>query len=45
MHIENKKVDIDHYNRKLKEHEDKRLSTNERMKYWTEYIAQNQENG
>ena len=45
MHIENKKVDIDHYNHKLKEHEDKRLSTNERMKYWTEYIAQNQENG
>jgi hypothetical protein len=38
MHIENKKVDIDHYNRKLKEHEDKRLSTDERMKYWTEYI-------
>ena len=30
-------VDIEHYVEKLKEHEEKRLSFNERMAYWEQY--------
>lgn len=30
-------IDIEHYVAKLKEHEAKRLSSNERMKYWEKY--------
>ena len=30
-------VEIKHYVEKLKEHEEKRLSFNERMAYWEEY--------
>ena len=32
-----KTVEIKHYVEKIKEHEDLRLSFNERMKYWEEY--------
>ena len=32
-----KTVEINHYVEKIKEHEEKRLSFNERMKYWEEY--------
>ena len=32
-----KTVDIKHYVEKIKEHEEKRLSFNERMQYWQEY--------
>ena len=32
-----KTVEINHYVEKIKEHEAKRLSFNERMKYWEEY--------
>jgi hypothetical protein len=35
------KIDIKHYVEKIKEHEKKRLSFNERMAYWTNY-AKNQ---
>jgi hypothetical protein len=28
------KIDIEHYVKKLKEHEEQRLSTNERTAYW-----------
>ena len=30
-------MDIEHYIEKLKEHEAKRLSTNERNEYWRQY--------
>ena len=30
-------IPIQHYVEKLKEHEEKRLSFNERMKYWEQY--------
>jgi hypothetical protein len=30
-------VPIEHYVKKLKEHDEKRLSFNERMAYWEEY--------
>jgi len=30
-------MDIEHYVEKLKEHEAKQLSTNERNKYWRKY--------
>ena len=33
-----KTVEIKHYIKKLKEHEAKRLSTNERNAYWKEYL-------
>ena len=32
-----KEIDIKHYVEKLKEHEAKRLSTNERLAYWRKY--------
>jgi hypothetical protein len=32
-------MDIEHYVKKYKEHEAKRLSTNERNEYWREYNA------
>lgn len=32
------KLDMKHYIEKIKEHEEKRLSTNERMAYWTNYF-------
>ena len=33
-----KTVEIKHYIKKLKEHEAKRLSTNQRNAYWKEYL-------
>jgi hypothetical protein len=30
-------IDIEHYIKKLKEHESQRLSTNERDAYWKKY--------
>ena len=33
----NVKIPIEHYIAKIKEHESKRLSTNERLAYWEEY--------
>ena len=35
----NVKIPMDHYIRKIKEHEAKRLSTNERLAYWEKYIS------
>jgi len=35
-----KTVDINHYVKKLKEHEEKSLSFNERMAYWKKYHEQ-----
>lgn len=32
-----------HYVEKIKEHEKKRLSTNERMKYWARYFGTSRE--
>ena len=34
----NVKIPMEHYISKLKEHEAKRLSTNERNAYWKEYL-------
>lgn len=31
------KIPMEHYIAKIKEHEEKRLSTNERMAYWEKY--------
>ena len=33
----NVKIPMEHYIAKIKEHEEKRLSTNERLAYWEEY--------
>ena len=33
----NVKIPMEHYIAKIKEHEAKRLSTNERLAYWEEY--------
>jgi hypothetical protein len=35
------KIDINHYIKKIKEHEEKRLSFNERMAYWKQYAKEN----
>jgi len=35
------KIDIEHYVKKIKEHEEKRLSFNERMEYWKNYAKNN----
>ena len=32
------KIPMEHYIAKIKEHEAKRLSTNERLAYWEKYI-------
>jgi hypothetical protein len=34
----NVKIPMEHYIAKIKEHESKRLSTNERLAYWEKYI-------
>ena len=34
----NEKIPMEHYIAKIKEHESKRLSTNERLAYWGKYI-------
>lgn len=36
-------IDIQHYVKKLKEHEQQRLSFNERMNYWKNYREINKE--
>jgi hypothetical protein len=33
-------IDIKHYVEKIKEHDEKRLSFNERMAYWTKYLEE-----
>ena len=33
-------IDIKHYVAKLKEHDEKRLSFNERMAYWKKYLEE-----
>jgi hypothetical protein len=34
------KVDVQYYVKVIKEHEEKRLSTNERQRFWEEYRKQ-----
>ena len=36
-------IEMDHYIEKIKEHEAKRLSHNERMAYWAEYKRKKEE--
>ena len=40
MSAQNVNVPIQHYVKKIKEHEEKRLSFNQRASYWREYYEQ-----
>ena len=41
-YVQNVIVPIEHYIEKIKEHEEKRLSFNERMAYWEKYYESQQ---